>query len=158
MTGHKDGYVMVWRSDSFLGVLVDYEEEVTCMSKSAEGIVFCTWSGKMHFWDINLKGESRMIELQSLPFKLLNYNITSIDFNQNRHLVLTVAGDAVEITFVEMENQEGEFVLSVKAKRINSITKITGHQKAMCILNQIEQTVMVGGDDGIVTSYDIATH
>ena len=28
----------------------------------------------------------------------------------------------------------------------------------MTILNQIERTVIVGGDDGLVTSYDLQTH
>ena len=30
--------------------------------------------------------------------------------------------------------------------------------RAMTILNQSEKTVIVAGDDGIVTSYDISTH
>ena len=28
----------------------------------------------------------------------------------------------------------------------------------MCILNQVERTVMIGGDMGIVCSYDLASH
>jgi WD40 repeat protein len=30
--------------------------------------------------------------------------------------------------------------------------------RAMCILNQIEKTVMIGGESGIVCSYDLSTH
>jgi WD40 repeat protein len=100
LTGHKDGKVMLWRSDAYLGVLHDFEEEISCMNLCSEGIVFCSWSGRIHFWDINLNGATRTIELHSLPFKLLNYNITGCDFNQNRVLVVTHAGDAVEITCV----------------------------------------------------------
>jgi len=28
----------------------------------------------------------------------------------------------------------------------------------MCILSQIDSIVILGGDDGVVTSYDLATH
>lgn len=129
LTGHKDGKVLIWRSDSYLGVLTDFEEEVSTMNKCLEGLVFCTWSGRLHFWDIHLTGPTRTIEIQQLPFKLLNYNISSCDFNQNRLLICTMAGDAIEITMVERDGQ-----LQVKAKRVNQITKITGQQKAMCIL------------------------
>jgi WD40 repeat protein len=30
--------------------------------------------------------------------------------------------------------------------------------RALCILNQIEKTVMIGGDSGIACSYDLSTH
>lgn len=42
---------------------------------------------------------------------------------------------------------------------MNTIVKITGRSnKALTVLNQTEQTIIIGGDNGIVTSYDIATH
>ena len=47
----------------------------------------------------------------------------SVDFNQKRILVLTLAGDAVEVTLSE---SGGVFSHRVKAKRLNAITKITG--------------------------------
>lgn len=81
LTGHKDGKVLLWRSDSYIGQLHDFEEEVTTMNKSSEGVVICTWLGQIHIWDINLRGKLHTISLQDLPYKLLNYNITSIDFN-----------------------------------------------------------------------------
>jgi len=133
LTGHKDGKVLMWRSDSYMGVLHDFEEEVSAMNLCFEGIVFCTWAGRIHFWDINLKGATRSIELVSLPFKLLNHNITGCDFNQNRLLLVTHAGDAIEVTCVEERG-----ALSVKACRIDAITKVTGQQKALAILNQTE--------------------
>ena len=51
LTGHKNGRVLMWRSDDYVGLLVDYKDEVTCMSQCFEGIVFCTWRGNMHIWD-----------------------------------------------------------------------------------------------------------
>ncbi len=155
LTGHKDGKVLIWRSDCYIGILTDFEEEVVGITKCYEGIVFCTWPGRIHFWDINLIGPTKTIELQSLPFRLLSYNIANIDFNQKRLLVLTVSGDAIEITIAESDGVNRNLI---KAKRINSVTKITGQQKALALLNQVEKFVMVGGDDGLVTSYDIATH
>ena len=31
-------------------------------------------------------------------------------------------------------------------------------QRALTILTQTEQTIMVGGDNGVVSSFDISTH
>jgi hypothetical protein len=38
------------------------------------------------------------------------------------------------------------------------VTKVPRNQRAASILNQIEKTIMVAGDDGIVLSFDMATH
>ena len=46
----------------------------------------------------------------------------------------------------------------IKAKRINAITKINGTMKALAVLNQVEKTVIIGGESGIVCSYDLSTH
>jgi hypothetical protein len=155
LTGHKNGRVLMWRSDSYIGVLTDYKDEITCMSKCFEGIVICTWRGNLHIWDTHLTRSMKTIELSALPFKVLSFNILSIDFNQKRLLLLTLAGDAVEISLTESGGVNSN---KVKAKRLNAITKITGQQKGMTILNQIERTVIIGGDDGLVTSYDLQTH
>jgi WD40 repeat protein len=81
LTGHKDGKVHLWRSDSYIGVLTDYKDEVTCMTKCYEGLAICTWRGFIHLWDTNLKNCTKTIELASLPFKILSFNISSIDYN-----------------------------------------------------------------------------
>jgi len=66
-----------------------------------------------------------------------------------------MAGDALEIGLTETGSANAN---RIKAKKINAVTKITGSSKAMTILNQIEQTVIIGGDDGAVMSYDIQSH
>ena len=81
LTGHKDGKVLIWRSDAFLGVLTDYKDEVTCMTKCFEGIAICTWRGMIHIWDTNLNHQIKTIELSSLPFKILSYHISAVDYN-----------------------------------------------------------------------------
>lgn len=67
-------------------------------------------------------------------------------------MVVTLAGDAIEISLSEYSYNK------VKAKKISSITKLNGHQKGMCLLNQSERSVMIGGDMGVVCTYDIETH
>jgi phage replication-related protein YjqB (UPF0714/DUF867 family) len=62
----------------------------------------------------------KTIELSALPFKILSYNIVNIDANQKRILVLTIAGDAIEIGLSEYSFNK------IKAKRMNAITKING--------------------------------
>jgi hypothetical protein len=81
LTGHKDGKILLWRSDSFIGVMHDYKDEVTCMTKCFEGIAICTWRGMIHIWDVHLTKCVKSIELSSLPFKLLNFNICAVDYN-----------------------------------------------------------------------------
>lgn len=66
--------------------------------------------------------------------------------------MLSIGGDVIEISIGETTSTQ------IKAKRVSSVVKIDGKMKAMVILNQVEKTVIIGGDDGIVTSYDLSTH
>ena len=97
LTGHRDGKVLIWRSDHYIGMLADYRDEITAMSPCFEGIAIGTARGFIHIWDSYLSRSTKTIELSSLPFKVLSFAIISLDFNQRRLLVLTTAGDAVEI-------------------------------------------------------------
>jgi hypothetical protein len=101
LTGHKDGTVLLWRSDAYIGVLEQYEHEITCMTKCFEGLAICTWAGQVNLWDVHLTKCTKRIELGNLPFKMVNFNITSIDYNQKRLLILTDSGDAIEISLNE---------------------------------------------------------
>ena len=120
LTGHKDGKILMWRSDQYIGVLADYKDEITAMSRCFEGIAICTFRGFIHLWDIYLTRCVKTIELSQLPFKLLSYGIISVDYNLKRLLVCTVAGDGIELTLDYSHSTR------VKAKRLNAITKITG--------------------------------
>jgi len=95
LTGHKDGKVHLWRSDAYIGLLTDYRDEVTCMTKCFEGLAICTWRGYIYLWEETLKTCTKIIELSSLPFKILSFNITAIDYNQKRLLVLSIEGDVI---------------------------------------------------------------
>ena len=152
LTGHEDGKVLLWRSDAYIGVLADYKDAVTAMSECFEGVAIATTRGFIHVWDSYLSKCMKSIELSSLPFKILSYNIVSLDFNQKRLLVATMAGDGVELTLDYSHSNQ------IRAKRINSITKLNGAQKAMTVLNQMERVVTVAGDEGSVLSFDMATH
>jgi hypothetical protein len=63
LTGHKDGKVLLWRSDSFIGTLYDYQDEITCMTKCYEGVAICTWHGQIHLWDAHLTKSTKTIDL-----------------------------------------------------------------------------------------------
>jgi len=152
LTGHQDGKVLLWRSDFYLGMLADYRDEITALSPCFEGIAIGTARGFVHIWDNYLSRSTKTIELSSLPFKTLSFGIISLDFNQRRLLIVTAAADAIEIQIDQTHTNK------VKAKRINSVTKVHRGQKTASILNQIEKTIIVAGDDGIVMSFDMATH
>lgn len=127
--------MLLWRFDSLIAVLIDYQDEITCMSKCFEGIAICTWAGKVHIWDSHLSRCTNTIELVNLPFKTLSFNIASADYNQKRLLVLTIAGDVIELGLSE---SGGPNAHRVKAKKITAISQISGPQSAMSCLNQIE--------------------
>ena len=154
ITGHKDGKILIWRLQQFIGVLDDYGCEVSCVSKCFEGIAFATVKGHIYIWDQYLLKCTKQIDINQMPFKILSTYIVSMDYNQRRLLVTTINGDAIEVILTEAGSTK-----TVKAQRINTICRITGQSnKALTILNQTEQTIMIGGDSGVVTSYDIATH
>jgi hypothetical protein len=58
---------------------------------------------------------------------------------------LTIAGDAIEIGLTAMGSSSAN---RIKGKKLNVVARIVGAQKGMCIVNQMEQTVVIGGDDG----------
>ena len=60
---------------------------------------------------------------------------------------------------IELQLGVGHGSMSIKGNRVNSVVRLNCRQnKGLTILAQTEQTIMVGGDNGIVSSYDIATH
>jgi len=152
LTGHKDGHVLIWKLYQYVGVLHNYKDEVTAISKCFEGVAIGTARGYIYIWDNYLLKCAKTVELSSLPFKILSFAIVSIDFNQKKLLVCSVAGDVVEVTLSEYHQSK------IKAKRVNAVAKLTGTMRAMSVLNQVEKTVMISGDGGVVCSYDLATH
>lgn len=81
LTGHKDGNVLIWRLQHFIGVLVQYSCEVTTMSKCFEGIAIGTAHGHIYIWDEYLLACGKKIDLNSMPFKILGSYITAIDYS-----------------------------------------------------------------------------
>ena len=121
--------VLIWKLFQYVGVLHNYKDEITAISKCFEGIAIGTVRGYIYIWDNYLLKCMKTIELSSLPFKILGFHTVNIDFNQKKMLVLTLSGDVIEITLSEYHHNK------IKAKRLNSITKINGQQKALSILN-----------------------
>lgn len=154
ITGHKDGKVLIWRLQQFIAVLDDYHCEVTAMTKCFEGIAIATVKGHIFIWDEYLLKCNKIIDLNEMPFKILSSYVVGMDYNQRRLLVCTMNGDVIQIILMEASSTK-----SIKAQRLNTIVRITGRQnKALTILSQIEQTILIGGDNGIVSSFDISTH
>lgn len=154
LTGHEDGRVLIWSLQKFVCVLDDYKVKVTCISKCFEGIAFATADGKIHIWDEYLYKAQKIIDINQMPFKILSSMIVALDFNQKRLLVTTINGDVIEIILTDAGSSK-----TIKAHRVNTVVRITGrHNKALTILSQTEQTIMMGGDNGVVSSFDIQTH
>ena len=103
-----------------MGVLHNYKDEITAISKCFDGIAIGTVRGYIYIWDNYLLKCMKTIELSSLPFKILSFHTVNIDFNQKKMLVLTISGDVIEITLSEYSHNK------IKAKRMSSITKING--------------------------------
>ena len=95
-------------------------DEVVAMSRCYQGIAIATVRGIIDIWDVYLNGVKKSIQLSSQPFKLLSFQIMSLDFNKKRLLVSTIAGDAIEITL------DFSHTNRIKSRRINSIVQING--------------------------------
>ena len=63
LTGHKDGKILVWRLQNYVGVLDDYGCEVTAMSKVYQGIAFATTRGHIYIWDEYLLKCNKVIDI-----------------------------------------------------------------------------------------------
>ena len=136
LTGHKDGRVAIWKFNQFQAILMDYKDEVTCMNYCSEGIVFGTSRGFLYVvstrklslqWDKYLSACVKVLELSNLSFKILSFHIVGIDYNQQRLLVSTLGGDALELRLSLKKDP--------KPKRYNSITKVNGTMRSFAILN-----------------------
>jgi WD40 repeat protein len=101
------------------------------MTKCFEGIAFATIKGHIYIWDEYLLKCGKIIDINQMPFKILSSYIVNLDFNQRRLLVLTINGDAIEIILTEAGSTK-----TIRAKRLNTIVKITGRSnKALTVLN-----------------------
>lgn len=67
------------------------------MSKCFEGLAIATQNGKIFIWDDCLLKCGKIIDINTLPFKILSSFIVNLDYNQKRLLVLTMNGDVIEI-------------------------------------------------------------
>ena len=126
LTGHKDGKILIWRLQSYIGVLDDCQVDVTAMSLCQEGVAFATITGLVYFWDSYLLKCHRRIDINQLPFKILSNFIVSMDFNQRRLLILTMNGDVVEL---QLGAGGGSSDGAVKANRVNSVVRLTCRQQ-----------------------------
>lgn len=81
LTGHKDGSVLIWKMFQYVGVLENYKDEITALTKCFEGIAIGTMRGLIYIWDNYLLKCMKTIELSAFPFKILSYNIVNIDAN-----------------------------------------------------------------------------
>lgn len=119
----------LWRSDAYIGMLSDFKDEVTCMTKCFDGVAFCTWRGLVHLWDKHLNHCTKTIELASLSFKILSLNIACVDYNKRHLLVTSIEGDVISIELSDSKSN------TVRARRLNGITKLNGQMKALSIIN-----------------------
>ena len=104
------------------------------MTKCFEGVAFGTNTGMIQIWDNYLLRCDKKIDINQLPNKILSQYIVNLDYNRKRILVLTMNGDAIEITL-----QDSVTSTEIKARRINSIIRLTGKSnKALALLCQNE--------------------
>lgn len=100
LTGHRDGSVCIWKFFEFQSVLINYKDEITVINYCSDGIAICTARGLIYIWDQFLSTCIKNIELSDLSFKLLSFHIVGLDYNQNKMLITTMGGDAIEIKIV----------------------------------------------------------
>ena len=85
-----------------------------------------------------------------MDLKLIGFTLYYLDISLSKILLTTYEGDVIELNMKDAEN--------IQNSRINSITKIDGAINSISILNEVENTLIFGGDNQIATIININTN
>ena len=138
--------------------MTQFETPVISMCYCSIGIAIATWEGLVQIWDSLLSSPRFTLNLQDAQDPMFCFNISTIDFNKNQIMVLTIAGDLLQYNYEEVDNGNNEILQKFSEKRVSTVLQVPGSMRAMSILDQTEQQVIIGGDDGLLLTFDIATH
>lgn len=115
-------------------------------------IVVATFSSFLDVWSIELT-LLRTVDITSLGLKLFSYEVIHVAATSKEELiVMTNRGDMIRLNTIDEPDKE------LKPTRVN-IIRLPGKQRCISLLEKEgNNTVYVGGAEGIVYGLDTKTH
>ena len=88
--------------------------------------------------------------MNSLDLKLIGSTLYFIDISISKILLTTYEGDVLELDMKDAEN--------IDSRRINNIVKIDGVVNTFSVINEVDSTLIYGGDNQIATLINLNTN
>ena len=107
----------------------------------------------VHIYDKNTFKKKYDFQLVELGLKLIGMTLYSIDISLTKLLLLTFEGDAIEIKV-----DETGYIKKDKAERINSLIKLEGNINSFTLIKEVDNNLIFGGDNGILSYININTN
>jgi WD40 repeat protein len=107
----------------------------------------------IHIYDKNTFKKIYDFQLIELGLKLIGMTLCSMDISLTKLLLLTFEGDAIEIKV-----DETGYIKKDTAERINSLIKLEGNINSFTIIKEVDNNLIFGGDNGILSYININTN
>ena len=143
LVGYMTGEVNLFNVNSgFIRQIAKYKSAVVAINSHSIGIIIGTAINGLHILNKDTLQEKYELQLNSLELKLIGLTLYHIDVSLTKILLVTYEGDIVELLIKDVENIQNE--------RINSIIKIEGTINSFSIINEVDNNLIIGGDNQII--------
>ena len=107
----------------------------------------------VHIYDKNTFKKKYDFQIIDLGLKLIGMTLCSLDISLTKFLLVTFEGDIIEMKIDELGNIQKD-----TAERINSIIKIEDNINNFTIINEVDNNLVFGGDNGILSYINVNTN
>ena len=151
LIGYMTGEVNLFNINSgFIRQIAKYESAVVAINSHSIGIIIGTAINGLHILNKDTLQEKYELQLNSLELKLIGLTLYHVDISLTKILLVTYEGDIVELMIKDVENIQNE--------RINSIIKIEGIINTFSIINEVDNNLILGGDNQIILLINLNTN
>ena len=107
----------------------------------------------IHIYDKNTFKKMYDFQLVELGLKLIGMTLCSMDISLTKLLLITFEGDGIEIKV-----DETGYIKKETAERINSLIKLEGNINNFTLIKEVDNNLIYGGDNGILSYININTN
>lgn len=151
LTGHNDGSVLLWECTEFQRIVVEYESCISALQVIVNWYAIATGLGMIYIWDSRLENCAKVIEISMFTFKLLSFEIISLQYVNKKFYISTKGGDIVEAR-IQLDN------LKITPKRIGGIIQIPDSQTHIVFLSMKLPFLVTAGTSGVITTIDLRSY
>ena len=107
----------------------------------------------IHIYDKNTFKKQYDLQLIDLDLKLIGLTLCSLDISLSKLLLITFEGD-----LIELKVDETGYINKETSERINSIIKLAGNINNFTIIKEVDNNLIFGGDNGVLSYININTN